>query len=334
LLPVVSISRYTYGVTVSGREVKATIIETDCLKAVVLDYGLRLVSMEWKSSDFHQRLIQGGWPLSVYEKDDAYHGAVVGRTCNRIAGGQLYLNGRMYQLDRNEGDHHLHGGNSGLHNRVWQVDTNGCQLLAQTRLLDGESGYPGNVDVRVSISLEQNALCYQYEAVSDQDTLFDVTNHAYFCLDQTESVLEHELQIFADYFVPVDEDLIPVGELQAVASASAFDLRSPQTVGRVLAQQNELLSRCGGIDHCWLLNDAGMPAAVLRSEISRIELSVFTSFPGLQVYSGNYLPTPHSAICLETQHLPDACHHESFDTPMLKAGERYLSWSRYEFTQS
>ena len=327
-------TRYRYGTTQQGVPVSATRIEGESLSAVVMDYGLRLVSLEWKTGDGEtQSLVQGGWPLRVYENDDAYHGAVVGRTCNRICQGELVLGGRSYQLDKNDGEHHIHGGLSGLHNKVWQAETIGNNLVANTRLADGASGYPGNLDVTVRIAIENNTLCYTYEAVSDRDTAVDFTNHAYFCLDHSETILQHRLQVVGDYMVPVDEELIPIGLLEPVGTRQVFDLRSPQLMADVLANEDPQLKICQGIDHSWLLNQTDGPVALLQSQLSGIELSVFTSSPALQVYSGNHLSTPHSAICLETQHLPDAYHHPAFDTPTLKAGDHYHSWTRYQFNQ-
>ncbi len=297
---------------------------------MVLDYGLRLASLTFTTSaGIKQQLVLGGWPLADYEKDQAYHGAVIGRTCNRIAAGDLKISGISYQLDRNEGDNHLHGGVNGLHNRVWQVESTSNGLHARTVLADGESGYPGNVDLEVQITLAEAVLHYRYSAVSDRDTVLDLTNHAYFCLDDSRSILQHELQIPALKFAPIDRQLLPTGALQSVYG-TPFDLTRTVSIGQQLAGRHEQLDCASGFDHSWLLSgDHDNVAARLFSPRSGFELLVTTSSPAIQVYTGNHLPIAHSGICLETQHLPDACHHPDFQEPILKAGETFSAWSSY-----
>lgn len=329
-------SRFTYGSLQNGEVVRATRIETEHLTAVVLDYGLRLTQLQLKlGNGKQQNLILGGYPLDQYELDTSYLGAVVGRTCNRIAGGHLELNGKTFDLDRNEGQHHLHGGGLGLHNQVWQVGETGHGLVATTTLEDGASGYPGKVNVRASISIEGDTLRYEYHAISDSDTLFDVTNHAYFCLDDSGSVLAHRLQVSADRFVEVDSEMIPTGRLLSVAG-SPFDFRLSQCVGDRMDEQHPQIELAGGFDHSWLLVRGEAPdvSAVLRSELTGIQLEVTTTSPAIQVYTGNHLAKRHSGICLETQHLPDACHHENFLTPILFAEQPREFVSTYRFIAS
>ncbi len=309
----------------------ATRIAGQNLVATVIDYGLRLVSLEYLYDDGScQQLVQGGWSVDEYERDTAYHGAVIGRTCNRIREGALQFLGQSFQLDRNEGPHHLHGGQCGLHNRIWQVETDDNGLTARTKLKDGEAGYPGNVDVEVEIDVKDDTLNYVYSGRADQDTMLDLTNHAYFSLDDADSILDQELLIDGEVFVPVDDDLIPLGQLVNV-SGSVFDFRQFKRLGDVLNQDDLQLRIARGIDHCWLLKSGPGSCARLRSKRSGIELQITTSNPGIQVYTGNNLDNIHSAICLETQHLPDACHHDVFHAPLLLAGQPFDSSTSYRF---
>jgi aldose 1-epimerase len=308
----------------------ATRIAQGQLQATVLDYGLRLVDLRFCDSVGRQQpLVLGGWPIEVYERDSAYHGAVVGRTCNRIRHGDLQLNGCNYQLDQNEGPHHLHGGESGLHNRIWDVNAKTEGLHATTDFSDGEAGYPGNVAVAVSISIYDDALRYEYRAESDADTLLDMTNHAYFCLDNSGSILDHELSVPADKVALIDEALLPTGQFLTVQD-TPFDFRQPRTIGENLTLKSAQTALAGGFDHSWAFAEAHDLRARLYSKQSQVELTVSSSSPALQVYTGNHLPAKYGAVCLETQHLPDACHHEGFVTPVLRAGEPYYAYSNYQ----
>lgn len=326
------ISQFSFGRLSSGEEVDAIRLESGRLSAVFINYGMRLVSLEYRTrSDHCQQVIRGGQDLTFFENDKASHGAVVGRTCNRIRNGQLSINGRDYQLDQNEGSHHLHGGHSALQNRLWKISAQQGAIVGNIAMADGESGYPGNVELQLRLSIEDDALVYRYSGVSDQDTLVDLTNHTYFCLDDSETVLDHELQVNANCFVPIDDDKLPLGHLFDV-SGTPFDLTQPTRIGAALDSIHPQLALAKGFDHCWLLAPEQY-AAWLRSRVSGIELGIETSSPGLQVYSGNALTKPRQGICLETQHLPDACHHEDFQTPMVCAGQPFESFSRYQFRQ-
>ncbi|MFN3236560.1 MAG: aldose epimerase family protein [Pseudomonadales bacterium] len=303
------------------------------LEATVLDYGLRLVDFRFSDLAGHQQpLILGGWPIQVYEQDTAYHGAIVGRTCNRIRQGELHLNGQTYQLDKNEGPHHLHGGFSGLHNRVWRVNATADGLQAATEFSNGESGYPGNVAIAVNISIQDDTLCYEYQGESDADTLLDMTNHAYFCLDNSGSILDHELLVPADKIALLDHELLPTGEFLSVVD-TPFDFKQARAVGQNLHLRSTQTALAGGFDHSWAFDPSEDLRAKLYSPNSQIQLTVRSNSPALQIYTGNHLPAKHSGVCLETQHLPDACHHSEFKMPVLKAGESFSAFSSYQIRQ-
>lgn len=328
-------TRKVYGTLANGHKVFATELKHGRLTAVVLDYGLRLCSLDFmKSRGRLQPLVLGGWPLSVYEFDSAYHGAVIGRTCNRISEGQLQISGKRFQLDQNEGVHHLHGGFSGLHNRVWQVASDRTSLLATTKLSDGESGYPGNVQVEVKITNTGDALVYEYSAVTDADTVIDMTNHAYFCLDDSGTILEHELQLAGDQIAMIDEVMLPTGELMSVRD-TPFDFKSATRIGTRIGENHPQLILAAGYDHSWLIAEEGdaegRRMATLRSPRSAIGMSVVSSSPAVQVYTGNHLSSRHAGVCLETQHLPDSFNQTGFKQPIVHANESYQAWSRYEF---
>ncbi|MDR1796476.1 MAG: galactose mutarotase [Clostridiales Family XIII bacterium] len=285
-----------------------------------------------------------------YADGTCYFGATIGRIANRICRGRLPIGGRAYQMDKNDGGAHaLHGGASGYDKRVWDVEAVDEDTIA-LRLLspDGDQGLPGNADVRVRISLTDNdEVRIDYEAVSDADTVFNLTNHSYFNLDGFDSggVGRHMLSIDAGYFLPTDAASIPTGELRAV-EGTPFDFREAKPIGRDWDADDRQLDLAGGFDHCFALNwqrPAGAPAARAWSEKSKVALEVFTDLPGMQLYTGNYLgddpgtkggfrPQWRGAFCLETQHFPDAPNHAGFPSAAYRAGEPFASTTIYRFS--
>lgn len=280
--------------------------------------------------------------------DRPYFGAIVGRYGNRIAKGTFHLDGKTFTLAKNNGENHLHGGNMGFDKVIWDAKILSPRSIRFSYLAkDGEEGYPGNLSVRVTYTLEtDNALRIDYRATTDKATPVNLTNHTYFNLagEGSPTILHHELAIAADAFTPVDKGLIPTGEIRRVAG-TPFDFRAPKPIGRDIGKSDRQLA-CGlGYDHNWVLNKRPgelRPAATLYEPRSGRLLEVLTREPGLQFYSGNFLdgrlrgksgkPYLHrGGLCLETQHFPDSPNHPGFPSTILHPGETCETTTVYKF---
>ncbi|MEO0472480.1 MAG: aldose epimerase family protein [Bacteroidota bacterium] len=321
------------------------------MQVAITNYGARIVSLlvpnrEGKMTD----VVLGFDKLADYRTaKEIYFGATIGRFANRIADGQFSIGEQSYQLAQNNGDNSLHGGPGGLHNVVWQaqlVDQQQIRLSYQSP--DGEEGFPGTLDITVLYTLtNDNALQIDYEATTDQATIINLTNHAFFNLhgQGAETINDHLLIINADRFTPVNDALIPTGELAEVAS-TPFDFRRLTGIGERLESDHPQLIAGNGYDHNFVLNrpqDSGfVHAATVFGPKSGIVMEVFTEEPGLQLYGGNFLNGQdtgkggnhyprRSAFCLETQHFPDAPNQPDFPAVNLLAGETYTTVSFYKF---
>lgn len=261
-----------------------------------------------------------------YFENDAYLGASVGRYANRIAGAKFTLNGREYRLVANDGKNTLHGG-EGLSLRRFMAYSMDNGVRFEIISPDGDSGFPGNVGISVTYTLtDDNGLCIEYSAVSDADTVISLTNHSYFNLKGSGTVLSHELMINARHYLPVDSELIPTGEKRPVAGTE-FDFRTLRPV------------RYGHYDHCFCLD--GEPCAVLYEPESGRKMTVTTDMPGVQLYCAGMLGKrrgkggvtygKNSALCLETQFYPDSPNRPDFPSCLLKAGEVFRSRTTYRF---
>ncbi|MEO5685328.1 MAG: aldose epimerase family protein [Chitinophagaceae bacterium] len=289
-------------------------------------------------------IVLGFDSLSGYLAKPPYFGALVGRYGNRIANGAFKIGDSSYTLAKNNGKNHLHGGLKGFDKVVWDaamVDSVAALTLTYTSK-DGEEGYPGNLKVTVVYTLsDDDELGIEYSAETDKSTPVNLTNHSYFNLTGSVSntILNHILQIDADAYTPVDTTLIPTGVLQPV-KGTPFDFTSPTAIGARIANVP------GGYDHNFVLNskDGSLHlAAVLTDSISGRKLEVFTTQPGLQFYTGNFLDgsfktndgksiNKNTALCLETQHFPDSPNQPSFPSTILKPGEKYHSITKYKLS--
>ena len=275
--------------------------------------------------------------------DKPYFGAVVGRYGNRIAGGEFELDGQTYSLLQNNGPNHLHGGAVGFDKVVWTVEEydEPRAVLLSYRADDGEEGYPGNLDVKVLYVLtDENALAITYSARTDAATPVNLTQHTYFNLkgEGAGTILNHELTLNADRFTPVDDTLIPTGELAPVAG-TPFDFREAKPIGRGIEAENEQLAFGGGYDHNFVLSgEAGTlrTAAKVYEPTTGRTLTVETTEPGVQFYSGNFLDgrlvgksgrpyVNRGGFCLETQHFPDSPNQPAFPSTILRPGETLSS---------
>ena len=336
------VTKVEFGTTRDGHPVTAYRLENHVGASVtVLDYGATIQSLcVPNSSGSMTDVVLGYDTVSEYEDNGGYVGATIGRMGNRIGGAVFRLNGRTYPLAKNDGENHLHGGPKGFDKQFWTILPVGEDSLACCRLSpDGEEGYPGNLQVKVTFTLTpQNALRIQYDADTDQDTIVNLTNHSYFNLNGHGSILDHELQVFASRITENDAGCLPTGKLLEVAG-TPFDFRSPKRIGADIDSSDCQLQYGNGYDHNFVLS--GKQAAILRSLSSGIELTVETDMPGMQVYSANSLTERrgkggmilHSrdAVCLETQLFPNAMNCYGFPSPVLRAGQHLHSETVFAF---
>src|SRR6185436_12552669 len=252
----------------------------------VTNYGGAVTSLKTPDRDGNfDEIVLGFETLDDYVHNPRYFGALIGRHANRIANGKFSLNGSNYQLPQNNGANHLHGGFKGFDKRVWDVRESEKTLHLTYFSKDGEEGYPGNVTAAVDYTLLDNELRIDYCATTDRDTIVNLTNHSYFNLRGAGTILDHELTLNADHYTPVSEALIPTGEIKAVAG-TPMDFRSGKAIG------SELQNVPGGYDHNFVLNNADgslRPGARLYEPVTGRVLEIFTTEPGMQFYSGNFL---------------------------------------------
>ena len=312
----------------------------------ITNYGATVTS--WVSPDKNGKktsIVLGFDSLSGYLAKPPYFGAIVGRYGNRIAKGKFKIGDNTYTLAVNNGANHLHGGIKGFDKQVWDavVAVDSMPVLSLSYLSkDGEEGYPGNLKVNVTYTLtDDDGLQIEYNAETDKPTVLNLTNHSYFNLtgDHSNTILDHKLMIKADAYTPVDTGLIPTGELKAV-KGTPFDFTTPEKIGARIAQVP------GGYDHNFVLNrtDNSLQLSVsVTDSISGRKLEVFTTEPGLQFYTGNFLDgsikgsdgipfNKNTGFCLETQHFPDSPNKPKFPTVLLKPGEKYHTVTKYRLS--
>lgn len=281
---------------------------------------------------------------------EPYFGAAIGRYGNRIAGGLFELDGKTYQLAKNNGANALHGGPGGFNNVIWKVEEAGPSKIVFSYLSkDGEEGFPGNLKVKMTYQLlDTDEFKIEYEAETDQKTVLNLTHHSFFNLNGAgnESVENHLLQLFGSKYTPVDSSLIPTGELRSVVG-TPFDFTDPKSIGKDITMADEQLKFGGGYDHNWVLDKDSEGkleiAARVNSPLTGISMEVWTTEPGIQFYSGNFLDgsvkgksgKPYDfrgAFCLETQHFPDSPNQPDFPSTVLNPGQTYQQTCIYKFS--
>ncbi len=317
------------------------------MRVRILAYGAIVQSIEVPDRDGRTANVALGFPgpEGYAAHPDPYFGAVVGRYANRIAGGRFTLDGTRYAVPVNNGPNSLHGGETGFDKRTWTASPSATAVELTLVSPDGDQGYPGTLTASVTYSLSpDNALTAQYRATTDGPTVVNLTNHGYVNLagEGSGTIEDHLLQINAAHYTPVDETLIPTGEIAPVAG-TPFDFRQPTPIGaRVRAADPQLL-RAQGYDHNWVLDGSGLRVAAVVSEPVRGRtLTVSTTEPGLQFYSGNFLDGTFTGtggrayrqgdgLALETQHFPDSPNRPDFPSTVLRPGEEYRSTTVYAF---
>lgn len=345
------IDRVPFGGPAGGSSVELyTLRNGNRVTVGIMTYGGAIVSLV--TPDRRGRLgdvVLGHAALEGYLRWPSYFGALIGRYANRIAKGRFTLDGKTYTLAINDGANHLHGGILGFDKVLWQATpqlaSKGPSLRLEYLSRDGEEGYPGNLAASVIYTLtDANELIIEYAATSDQATVVNLTSHSFFNLAGEGSVLDHELQIHAESFTPVDAGLIPTGELRSV-NGTPFDFRSAVPIGARIDADDEQLHYGRGYDHNFVLgNEAGklVSAAEVYEPMTGRSMEVFTTEPGLQLYSGNFLDGSitgrdgrvyglRSAFCLEAQHYPDSPNQLGFPSAVLRPGETYRQTTIYQF---
>ena len=349
-----SVTKQSFGKTSSGENIDLyTLRNAKGMEAKITNYGGIVVSLTAPDRNgAFADIVLGFNDLESYlTKNDPYLGALIGRYGNRIAKGRFTLNGVEYKLAVNNGENHLHGGIKGFDKVIWagsDMTTNAGPAVVLTYVSkDGEEGYPGNLRVRVVYTLtNKNEVRIDYSATTDKDTVINLTHHSYFNLagEGNGDILNHHVMINAARFVPTDAGSIPTGELKAVAG-TPFDFLKFNPIGARINQDDQQLKFGNGYDHTWVINGR---AGRLRRAASAYEptsgrmMEVWTTEPGMQFYTGNFLngligksgkPYPRrSGFCFETQHYPDSPNQPSFPTTTLRKGATYRSTTIYRFS--
>jgi aldose 1-epimerase len=329
-----------------------TIENTHGLKSRITNYGGRVVDLFTPDKAGHfDDIVLGYESLYGYlNSHEKYFGAIIGRYGNRIGEAKFEIDGKKYKLDANNGPNSLHGGNNGFHNVYWTI----TQLDQQTILMeyiseDMEEGFPGKLNLKVKYCMtDNNELKIEYFASTDKPTIVNLTHHSFFNLtgDFRNSINDHILEIPAEFYTPVDDELIPTGEI-ATVEGTPFDFRKPTRIGARVDENSNQLKRGNGYDHNWVLDADGLNkdirlAAIVTEPSSGRIMEVYTNEPGIQFYSGNFLSGKdigkngiiynyRTAFCLETQHFPDSPNKSNFPETLLNPGEEYYSICIYKF---
>ncbi|MFL9481450.1 aldose epimerase family protein [Chitinophagaceae bacterium LWZ2-11] len=338
--------------TIDGKQTNLFFIKNNNIRVAITNYGARVVSLSVPDKTGVQTdVVVGQDSVQLYAKGgDSFFGAIVGRYGNRIAKGKFKLDGKAYVLATNNAPNHLHGGTKGYSRVVWDAQQPSDSTLVLTYLSkDGEEGYPGNLNIKVTYTATANeGLKIDYEATADKKTVVNLTNHSYFNLngEGSGSINEHLLMINADKYTPVDSTLIPTGKIEAVKS-TPFDFTASTTIGARINDSAIQLKYGKGYDHNFVLNEnkaTGLnKAAEVTGDKTGIVMDVYTQEPGIQFYSGNFMAGANNiragkkddyrtAFCLETQHYPDSPNQPAFPSTTVEPGKPYKTTTVYFFS--
>ncbi|MDX5419359.1 MAG: galactose mutarotase [Hymenobacteraceae bacterium] len=335
-----------------GKQVRLYFLKNrNGLEMAVTNYGAKVVSLLVPDKEGRfEDIVLGFDNLDGYlNANEPYFGATIGRYGNRIAKGKFTLNGRQYELQTNNAPNHLHGGKKGFNAHVWDTKQVDEHIIEFSRMSpDGEEGYPGNLQVKMIYTLtDDNEFKVTYVAETDQSTVINLTHHSFFNLHGAGNgdINDHVLMINADAYTPVDNTLIPTGEIEKV-DGTPMDFRNPTEIGKRVDENFEQLKFGKGYDHNWVLKESSSTenlAATVWEPVSGRFMEVYTTEPGLQFYGGNFLDgkdkgkggkpyTFRSALCLETQHFPDSPNQPGFPSTVLNPGEKYQHTAIYKFS--
>lgn len=343
------VSKTSFGTTKDGKAVDLYTLKDAAITVKVITYGARIQSViapdkNGKAAD----VVLGHPDLAGYTSDKStYFGAVVGRYGNRIARGEFQIDGKTYHVPVNNNGQSLHGGIDGFDNRVWEAKEIPMGVEMTLVSPDGDQGYPGQLTAHVRYTLQGHDLRIEYSATTTKPTVLNLTNHAYFNLagEGNGTILDQKIQINADRYTPVSSVLIPTGDLPAVAG-TPFDFRTPHLIGERINATNDQLKIAGGYDHNWVLNGPNGTmklAAKVVDPASGRTLTVSTTEPGVQFYTGNFIKNNEvtgtggkkyafrGGFCLETQHFPDSPNHPKFPTTLLEPGRTMHSTTVFSF---
>ncbi len=349
----VNITKESFGKTTDGKNVDIyTLVNKNGCEVRITNYGGIIVSLKVPDKNGNLGDVMLGYDsVEQYIKNNGpYFGALIGRYGNRIGKGTFKLDGKTYTLATNNGENHLHGGNVGFDKVLWdakEISEKGAPGLELTYLSkDGEEGYPGNLKVTVKyLWTNDNELKIEYTAKTDKPTVVNLTSHGYFNLSGKGDILGEKLMINADKFTPVDSGLIPTGEMLPVAG-TPFDFRTAKAIGKDIDADNQQIKYGPGYDHNFVLNKKwnklALAAEVYDPSTGR-DMEVWTTEPGLQFYSGNFLDgtitgkggwtyQKHAALCLESQHYPDSPNKDKWPTTTLRPKQTYKSTTIYKFS--
>lgn len=345
-----TVTKKPYGLMTDGAEVERFIVENDAGMVIeATSYGATLTSCRLPDHAGQVAEVTLGFEtLKAYVGDHPFFGATIGRFANRISNARFALDGKEYTLTKNHGAHQLHGGSRGFNRVLWEAEAFGnpeeAGIVFSRRSPNGEEGYPGNLDVRVTFTLtEAGELSFDYEAVTDQPTIVNLTNHSYWNLagEKSGSVFDHEVQLDCDFFLPTDDESIPTGEVAPV-EGTPMDFRTSKKVGRDWEQVRAGADGVFGYDHCFVVRGEGLRhlGTVVDPATGRA-MDIETTQPGVQFYTGNLLEnrigrgqrrlSAHDALCLETQGFPDAPNKPQFPSAVLRPGQTYRHKTVHRF---
>ena len=336
------ISKSFFG-RIGEQEVYNFTLVSEKLEVSVIEYGACIKSVWVKDRNGSPRnVVLGLDTLEEYIDNTTFFGAAIGRHSNRIEGAQVTIKGVSYDLEKNEGENNLHSGANGFHARVFAGDIVGDTVVMSLISPHLDQGFPGEMELKIIYSItDEGGLHIEYNAVSDQDTVCNLTNHSYFNLEGNGgTILDHQIMLAADFYTPVKTGSLPTGEILSV-KGTPFDFTTAGRIGGPIEAAASLVA--GGYDHNYVLRAApGAPAAIVCAPDSGICMKVFTTLPGIQFYTGNFLEgapisygktaVRQQALCLETQYFPNAFKYSHFPQPIIRAGEPMTQTTEYRFS--
>lgn len=339
-----SITKSIFGMT-DEAEVHSYILNNgNGLSAEILNYGGIIRRLTYKGVD----VVLGRDNISEYFDNNGYYGALVGRNSNRIENSEFELNGKTYNLFANDGRNNLHGGKCGFNSKIWNaqaVDSEEPSLILTLLSHDGEEGFPGNVNVKVTYTLtKDNSIKIHYEGTTDADTVLNMTNHSYFNLNghNVGTIDSHTLQMNSSFYTPNTDECMPYGEVKSV-EGTGFDFRTPKKLSDGFNSGDEQVNMFSGFDHNFALDGRGFRlGAVLKGDRTGITMEMYTDRPAVQLYTGNCIEegrickdcavyTKHSALCLETQAFPNSLKYSHYPNGILRKDEKYDTVTEYKF---